>query len=451
MVLGTRWVALWACSTLLGGCAPNSFDKYVAGSGATRDAAHGSRDADVGGAHDAGLDGALPPRESELLDGSFAPGGGGARDAELPRELDGAGRPDDAGPLDGGLPVGDAGRCPNRIAHPLAVAGSVIPLARLRVPASLRGRVLGPSAWLGAHRTWVTSANGVAQGFAAPAGVSNVFPLAGFDGNTPWLRETANDVPWQLDEQSTDLAIGTPMLPLSASEVMEQASLFPSSLIRRGDSAPGGLLFVLRHGFFAAPNEVWLAEIEDHAALATRATQPLFSTPPLFAHGAFRGREYVKVFACNRLSLDPPIQPECVVARVPNALVDRASAYEVYIGEGNWSKDLTAGVPVLDMVADSLTVSWNAHLQAFLAVHSAPLTSDIVLRSAASVEGPWSAPVRVPIVPAAMPWVSDVREHESVVQQCGKRLIVSYWMPTAVFPNGLPSAGEMHLVAIDLE
>lgn len=77
-----------------------------------------------------------------------------------------------------------------------------------------------------------------------------------------------------------------------------------------------------------------------------------------------------------------------VLARVPVEQIEDMSAYEYWDGEG-WGAGHDAAATVLPAQVSELSVSWSEHLDRFIAVYTNENT-DIVMRQAATPEGPWS-------------------------------------------------------------
>jgi hypothetical protein len=450
-------VVLLASWLLLGGCNVNDFNELERGK---RDAQGGDAgssaragDAELGGgdgaaaAADASIDGASNGTLDGAADGDVGRGVADGGDARSPR---------DAEPEAGG----DAGAGCSRDAGVLRV-GRFIELARMR-EAALTTRRLGPSAWLGSRRVWLFYGRvGAVEppDPAPPANAPGGYPVAALEGaDRPWSRGPSDaGTGWNLEETLTASGAVAPFLTLRPDEGTD-VGLAPYSVIRNGDDVPGGVAFVLKNvGWINT--EVWLADVADGASVAQRRAAPLFrsSEGPLFAHGAHRGATYVKVFACTGELRNDLNYGSCIVARVPRDQVDQRSAYQVRAqrpdGSWDWDNDLTKGTRVIEDVGGDLSVSWNEYLQKFLAVHSGSLGGPVILQTADAVEGPWTkvAEVALPAPPAYFNF--GAREHASVVQSCGTRIIVSYFEPksmTATTP-AFPSGGQAVLGAIDLQ
>jgi hypothetical protein len=99
----------------------------------------------------------------------------------------------------------------------------------------------------------------------------------------------------------------------------------------------------------------------------------------------------------------------------------------------------------------AFSVSFNEYLHQFLMVHGTQTGNSVTLRSASLPEGPWSEPV---IVKQSVPpyWFNfNTREHESLAQHCGKRILISTWSPLDGANGAYPTVGDVLLSAIDLQ
>jgi hypothetical protein len=120
-------------------------------------------------------------------------------------------------------------------------------------------------------------------------------------------------------------------------------------------------------------------------------------------------------------------------ARAPLALARARAAWTVWDGAA-WSQDLTAGVPVLHGAPGDLSVSWNAHLGAYLAVHSVIFADDVVFHTAPRPEGPWTG-ARHLFVGAHVDGTNDYagKEHPELATDGGRGLVVTYAHPEGGF------------------
>jgi hypothetical protein len=385
----------------------------------------------------------------------------------------------DAGASQPGPTAGTDAGCPERgQPRPLRVRQGVVELGRLASPPSVTARVLGPS--LGptpgaatSSRLWFFTSNLTTSSAGSASRPANHPSLARDGTVTPWT-EPPHAGPWRLDETLNDMGLPVPSLRLFQEEQGMNVSLFVTAALSGVTSAQADVLaFVQRSpGFFQPADSVWSARFVAGAAPGMRDMRPLFTAPePLFGLAAFHGDGYVKLLACAAgdpsMGRDSPgggpngggggrpsAAHPCTVARAPTAKSTQRAAYEFYVqagrNGGSWTSDVSLATPVVDGNDAQLSLSWNPYLSKFLLVHSVAFGNSVVLQTAQHVEGPWSERIEVAL-PAPLEWVDMfAREHPSAAQQCGKRIIISHWSPTA--SNGqLPTDGDVILSAIDLE
>jgi hypothetical protein len=105
---------------------------------------------------------------------------------------------------------------------------------------------------------------------------------------------------------------------------------------------------------------------------------------------------------------------------------------------------------MLENVFGDLSISYNSYLRRFVAVYGEPLANHVVLRTSPQPHGPWSAPVRVMLPTPAALNNTNIREQAPLAQSCERRLIISYFAPSAA--SGIfATAGDVVLAAIDLD
>jgi hypothetical protein len=419
--LAVLWVHL-----LLGSCSPSAFDDLKQSAGA-----------DAAGQPDGALD--------EELDG-----GSVDADQELDAELLEPDAQEALDAVDGETGDAAAAEACRSAARPLSVSRPATVLASLAESAAFVGRALGPTIRFGeTDHVWTFASALRASSASAPAATPANHPYLAFDGRTqPWKRDLAGAL-WTLREPSSGSTLPPTLLPLRGGEA-PSTRLVPRSFVRmQGETR--GTLFVVQYDSGAA-SKVWLATVDDGGVIAVRAEQPLFSAPRLFAYGARADGTDLNLYGCSPASAGVPSR--CVAARVPSAQIDQPSAYQVRAlnadGQPFWSDDLDAGLPLLENVNDDLTITYNAYLSRFLAVYGEPGSSDAVLRTAPQPYGPWSEPVRVPLPAPPVLHNDHIHEHPSLAQDCERRLVISYFAPSAAV-GSVPTAGDAVLVAIDLD
>jgi len=166
------------------------------------------------------------------------------------------------------------------------------------------------------------------------------------------------------------------------------------------------------------------------------ASEPQFVRPMLYNGN---------VYLYGNLKYGDPALP-FGVARASLAKATKRSAYQFWNGS-QWVADINATVKILDRIAGAVSVSYNAYLQCFIAVHSEFIpyignTSNIVLRTASKPEGQWSAPQ---VLFTGMQPVGNSnragQEHPALAKNGGKTIYVSYYRPIGL-------QGELRLVEV---
>jgi hypothetical protein len=139
----------------------------------------------------------------------------------------------------------------------------------------------------------------------------------------------------------------------------------------------------------------------------------------------------------------------CYVARSAAERLSYVGEYEYLTSHGpTWSRNLSDAVVVFSNMPSELSVSFNAYLGCYLAVHSLDLTGKIVARTAARPWGPWSEPVVLWTVatkhekPPPYPvLIYAGKEHPELSEDDGRVIYLTYIEFEEYFP---------HLVEIEL-
>jgi hypothetical protein len=123
---------------------------------------------------------------------------------------------------------------------------------------------------------------------------------------------------------------------------------------------------------------------------------------------------------------------QCYLTRVEAAHIEDPTAYRYFDGSG-WSARVEDAVPVMADMPNEMSVSWNEHLGAYLAVHSLNTTRKVVGRTAPRPWGPWSEPGVLfradvkPQRPKRYPTlVYAGKEHPELAAAGGRVLYVTY-------------------------
>jgi hypothetical protein len=115
------------------------------------------------------------------------------------------------------------------------------------------------------------------------------------------------------------------------------------------------------------------------------------------------------------------------LARVPSGRLTDRGAWQFLAPEGRWSSKPKDAVPLFGDVGGDLSVSWNGHLDRWLAVHARLHPArEIVARTARRPEGPWSGPTVLFRVPETGPSrITGGKEHPALSPDRGRTIYVS--------------------------
>lgn len=173
--------------------------------------------------------------------------------------------------------------------------------------------------------------------------------------------------------------------------------------------------------------------VADHPDLLFTQSEPGFGSTSFISKGT------LYAYGCDYNS-------GCKLGQVaPSSAQDR-SAWSFYAGGGNWSAQIGDAISVFND-ANILSVSWNAFLQRYLAVYSAPFSQNVVIRTSVNPEGPWSSEI-VAFV-AMQPTsgnVYDARAHAEYDSNSGQTIYVTYSRSTPA-----PFSSEVRLVAVEFK
>jgi hypothetical protein len=303
------------------------------------------------------------------------------------------------------------------------VPATVPELGALSVPAVVTGRDGGAAAMVGGRMLWTFNDT-----------LLNVFGADGFSYRSATAGWASG--PSLLLDEALD-ANGAPLqlVPYTPEEIAfnrargpdERFALWPDAVVP--DEAGGALVFsaylrLLPRALSWDRLGVSVAQLEKGALVARRRPGVLFGPPePGFDTGAVVVDGLLYLYACD----PPPGAPRgCPVARAPLSMASSHDAWKAWTGTA-WSSDLASARPVVEDVPGELSVSWNAYLRSFLAVHSAPLSSDVVYRTAPAPEGPWSA--ERPLFTGRHDGTHTnyaAKEHPELARDGGRTLVVSY-------------------------
>jgi hypothetical protein len=125
----------------------------------------------------------------------------------------------------------------------------------------------------------------------------------------------------------------------------------------------------------------------------------------------------------------------CSLARVNAEQLEEPEAYEYLVSSApEWSPERRRAIPIMDGMPTEMSVSYNAHLRCYLAVHSWETTGKLVARTAPCPWGPWSqpqllwtarVPLRNPLVYGG-PLVYAGKEHPELAREQGRVIYLTF-------------------------
>ncbi len=132
------------------------------------------------------------------------------------------------------------------------------------------------------------------------------------------------------------------------------------------------------------------------------------------------------------------------VARAPLKKATQRSAYQFWNGSA-WVSDIAQTAAVMYGIPGSVTVSYNAHLRTFIAIHSQAFSDKVVIRTAPAPEGPWSAATELFTGMASSSNNYAAQEHPELAKNNGQTIYVSYFNPQGFLH------GEVRLVEVTFQ
>lgn len=177
--------------------------------------------------------------------------------------------------------------------------------------------------------------------------------------------------------------------------------------------------------------------VAGHPDLLFNENEPSFGSAALISGGM------LYVYGCGLPTSGT--DKGCRLGRVnPASVLDR-SAWTYYAGNGNWSSMIGNAVSVF--TGDNiLSVAWNNYLGQYIAVYSAPLSQNVMMRTSPNPEGPWSGEATAfTAMQPAQGNVYDAHAHPEYDSNGGQTIYVTYSRST---PAAFTS--EIRLVSIEL-
>ena len=138
----------------------------------------------------------------------------------------------------------------------------------------------------------------------------------------------------------------------------------------------------------------------------------------------------------------------CKLARAFGADVSDRAAWELYDGAA-WQADVAKAAYVIDRTAGGPSMSYNAHLDRYLAVNCETVSSTVLLRTADQIEGPWSDGVELEAGAAGILAPTHDADYNYLCVEhpelaAGNTIAISYSRPTD------PFRGDVRLARLTL-
>jgi hypothetical protein len=322
------------------------------------------------------------------------------------------------------------------VCHPEVEA--VKELGSIGYPVNVTARDGGASALIGGQVLWTFG-----DTLFHPKSVDGV----NLRSNTAALADPS--APLEVHEPLDANGAPFPFLPFTDDELQfnaqhsdQRIALWPASVIPHGER--GGFVFylklIVKPGFLNYEFiGTGLAYVSAGSTTAIREDKLLFNVPdPLFNSASLIGSE---VYVYGQIK-DGSNDQAVAVARVPIAQIRDRTAYRFWNGT-TWDADPQQAVAVLSGIPGEVSVSHNAFLKRYIAVHSAIFSNKIVLKLAAQPEGVWGDPIETfsGLTPVEGTLYAG-REHPELALNDGRTIVISYYRPLGGFK------GELRLVNV---
>jgi Domain of unknown function (DUF4185) len=198
-----------------------------------------------------------------------------------------------------------------------------------------------------------------------------------------------------------------------------------------------GQSFAVWSDFSSLPERPVVSPGAAHPTLLFAQDEPGFGTAAVIAGDA------LFAFGC----VQDGLTFHCLLGQVDLPSVFDRSAWRFWDG-AEWSASLTSAQPVFD-ASSIVTVQFNAYLGQWTALYSAPLSNDVMVRTAPALTGPWSDALRLFTADRkGMGGTSyDATPHAEYAENGGQVLYISYSRPNG---NGL-FGSEFALERVSLE
>lgn len=320
-------------------------------------------------------------------------------------------------------------------------------LGTVAQPAGLGLRMPGQMAWIEGRLLWVFPKTTLSSGSLRPNTPPN-YPNAAF------LNIARPTTPNEINTND-----GNPFAFIDAVPDAPTTELWPVGVmaIGKGETKLGGMAFVRR---VAADftYDVWTVHIPGDSTVAQPPAIPLFTgTDPKFSTGVYRGTNNVYVFACLEDTTTEQNDPKHFGCRIARSVITEAQQRESYRayqqsadGSVAWVANLAAATPVLFGASDLLSVTFNQYLGRYLAVYSRFFSDQLVVQSAAEVQGPWREEFSIDLPKPKAGWNAYATEQSALRGTCDPAIWITYLAPTQVTGN-YPSASEIKMLKVGVQ
>lgn len=179
-----------------------------------------------------------------------------------------------------------------------------------------------------------------------------------------------------------------------------------------------------------------------HRIRYKRSTIIWKKSEPHFGSAVLRGLEEDRVFIYGVLRDEEKIQ-KCYLARVKSQDMEQLEKYEYLASpDSHWSPQVKDAISVFTGMPNELSVSYNAYLEGYLAVHSLDTSGHIVGRTAPDPWGPWSEPTILwtvkPNYQKPLPYPPLIyagKEHPELAEENGRVIYITYVEFEEYFPH----------------
>jgi hypothetical protein len=146
---------------------------------------------------------------------------------------------------------------------------------------------------------------------------------------------------------------------------------------------------------------------------------------PSFGSAAIVDGDHLYAFACDRHGLDFP----CRLGRVLLSAAFDRTAWRFWNGH-TWTASLGEAGRILNG-ASIMGVFYSEHLRSWVAVHSTPLSNEVVYHTAPALTGPWTGGGRLFIADRRGQdgWTYDALPHPEIGSADGSTLYVTFSRP----------------------